>query len=381
MRPIVSVVLFWIVCCVIIAAGSAHAQQSRGFSTSTLTEDGHVDLGFEDVQVTSAVAAATDPACGTCHAPPAAPAPAVPPAPPVPPVPAAPPTKSFTLTLTGAGTGTGRVASDPGGIDCGSACAAIFSASGTVSLRGTPDAGSTFDGFSGDADCADGAVDLTANTNCMATFTLEAMPDPTPDPTPDPAPDPEVGVPTHFRAAALDAEATLSFTPPASGFASAGTRGPATSYLVEVGTAPGVVNLLSRDIGNVTRFTVKAEEGLNFVAVRAVFAEGPGPRSIELAITLPCVAVPGPPETLRATVAGPVVTLTWLDPMQCGATDYLVEVGSGRGANDRRTFSLGNDRASVVFPNVPSGTYFVRVFGTNRYGTGLASNEVEIVVP
>ncbi len=48
---------------------------------------------------------------------------------------------------------------------------------GTVfALSGVASAGSTFAGFTGDADCTDGSVTLTANTTCTADFTLNPPP-------------------------------------------------------------------------------------------------------------------------------------------------------------------------------------------------------------
>jgi hypothetical protein len=52
----------------------------------------------------------------------------------------------LTVTITG----EGSVSSDPPGIDCGSTCMADFDPLSTVTLTATPQASSTFDGWSGD---------------------------------------------------------------------------------------------------------------------------------------------------------------------------------------------------------------------------------------
>ncbi len=53
------------------------------------------------------------------------------------------------LTVAKAGTGTGTVTSDLGGVACGAVCASDVSETSTVTLTATADAGSTFDGWSG----------------------------------------------------------------------------------------------------------------------------------------------------------------------------------------------------------------------------------------
>ncbi len=82
------------------------------------------------------------------------------------------PVTGHTLTITRSGEGTGAVTSDDGGIDCGSDCTETYAAgvSPTVTLTATPAPGSTFAGWSGDADCSDGSVTMNAARSCTATF-------------------------------------------------------------------------------------------------------------------------------------------------------------------------------------------------------------------
>jgi hypothetical protein len=80
----------------------------------------------------------------------------------------------YTLNVTKAGTGTGTVTSTPAGIDCGSTCSVPFDANAFMELTATPTIGSTFTGWSGDADCSDGPVTMTGDRTCTATFTLNA---------------------------------------------------------------------------------------------------------------------------------------------------------------------------------------------------------------
>jgi hypothetical protein len=83
-------------------------------------------------------------------------------------------TAQFTLTVTRAGSGTGVVASLPAGIACGAQCAAVFLDGQVVTLNPNPDLPFVFAGWSGDADCADGVVTMTADRTCVAGFALPA---------------------------------------------------------------------------------------------------------------------------------------------------------------------------------------------------------------
>lgn len=76
----------------------------------------------------------------------------------------------FELDVTTGGTGSGTVTSSPAGIDCGATCATYFDADTEVTLTATPGTFSQFTGWSGDPDCSDGVVTLSAAASCVATF-------------------------------------------------------------------------------------------------------------------------------------------------------------------------------------------------------------------
>ena len=81
------------------------------------------------------------------------------------------------LSVSNPGFGSGHVSSNPGGISCGPTCQAAFSPGTVVSLTATPDAGSTFVGWSGDCS-GTGSCQVTMNQNhsVNAVFALNTLP-------------------------------------------------------------------------------------------------------------------------------------------------------------------------------------------------------------
>jgi uncharacterized protein YkwD len=71
----------------------------------------------------------------------------------------------YPLVLSKAGTGSGSVSKQPDQAD--------YLPGTKVTLTATPAAGSTFSGWSGDADCVDGMITMDGPRNCTATFTSD----------------------------------------------------------------------------------------------------------------------------------------------------------------------------------------------------------------
>jgi streptogramin lyase len=81
----------------------------------------------------------------------------------------------FKLTVKKTGSGSGKVTSSPAGIDCGSTCSFEYDEGTEVTLSASPEAGSTFSGWSGSGCSGTGTckVTMSSEKEVTATFTLE----------------------------------------------------------------------------------------------------------------------------------------------------------------------------------------------------------------
>jgi len=82
----------------------------------------------------------------------------------------------YTLSVGKAGTGTGLVTSSPAGINCGVDCSEPYNFGSVVTLTATPDAGSTFTGWSGGGCNGTGTCQVTMNNAVSITATFTAAP-------------------------------------------------------------------------------------------------------------------------------------------------------------------------------------------------------------
>jgi hypothetical protein len=90
--------------------------------------------------------------------------------------------------------------------------------------------------------------------------------------------------------------------------------------------------------------------------------------------------LPNAPTGLDADVAGRDVALSWTPPAGgVEPTGYRLEAGSTPGASDIARLDTGLSPALGV-PNVPDGTYFVRVRALRNGAVGPPSNEVQVAI-
>jgi hypothetical protein len=152
--------------------------------------------------------------------------------------------KQFPLTVTKAGNGSGTVTSSPAGIACGADCSEAYDIGTLVTLTATPDAGSSFAGWSGGCVGAGTCqVTMTAAVSVTATFS----------------------VPSGLLAVA-------NFITPSIEIFPTGAAGDTAPLRVISGTATTFVQL--RDLAIVNNEIIVADQGANAIDVFPVTASG-----------------------------------------------------------------------------------------------------------
>ncbi len=185
------------------------------------------------------------------------------------------------------------------------------------------------------------------------------------------------GTPTSLVATVTGRAVTLTWAPAAGD--------PATSYVLEAGSAVGLSDLANADTGS-PRATLAATDvppGTYVMRVRTRSAAGTSAPSNEVLVNVAgaCSTVPGAPTGLTASVNGSFVTLTWQAPSgDCAPTSYVIEAGSGSGLSNLASFSTGTTATTFATAGVGAGTYFVRLRSANGTGTSAPSNEIQVTV-
>ena len=152
--------------------------------------------------------------------------------------------------------------------------------------------------------------------------------------------------------------------------------GVATSYIIEGSAAPGEAGASREVDASQTTYQGAMQPGTFYMRVKARNALGVGPPSNEIEVG----GVPGAPASLRATVNGASVSLTWSAPTTGGTpSGFVVEIGSAPGLKNiaSTTYPGNSTSASQV---VPAGTAYVRVRAISVAGMSDASNEVKVTV-
>lgn len=187
------------------------------------------------------------------------------------------------------------------------------------------------------------------------------------------------GPPAHFTISTFRTSATLSWTPSAVGQ-------PASSYIIEAGSAPGLANLARLvTTGPVTSFVVPfVPPGTYFVRVRGRNQIGQGAASQDVSIVMgprgQCLALPAAPVLLTPVVTGNTVTVSWnAAPTGGRAESYIIAAGSAPGQANLALFDTGSSGTSFA-ASAPSGVYYVRIAANNPCGQSPPSNEVSFTL-
>lgn len=135
-------------------------------------------------------------------------------------------------------------------------------------------------------------------------------------------------------------------------------------------------------LGNATSFTVTAPNGTFFVSLQATNAQGTGPESAGVTFSVPGIPLaPGAPGNFAALVSGSTVNFTWTIPATGGAPAlYLMVASLTPGGPAIASLPIAANTGSYSVPNVPPGTYYVRLFAQNLGGSSPASNEVPVTI-
>jgi len=88
---------------------------------------------------------------------------------------------------------------------------------------------------------------------------------------------------------------------------------------------------------------------------------------------------PGTPADLRATATGTTVNITWGAPATGGAPS-IYEVQAALSPGGAIIASLGTTNTSLQVPDVPNGTYYLRVRAANAVGQSTPTSEVTVTV-
>ena len=186
------------------------------------------------------------------------------------------------------------------------------------------------------------------------------------------------GAPTNLTASGSGSTVRLSWTAPATGTP--------TSYVIAAANEPdprGIRTVVDTQ-SVATSFTASGvPAGTYYIRVLATDGVTLSPPSNVVSLLLgKCSRSPAPPRSLTVeSVAGSAVSLTWSGSYGNDyETTFILEAGSRPAVTDLASVDLASPLWSAGVPNVPAGSYYVRVRGKNACGVSAPSNEVLVVV-
>ena len=165
---------------------------------------------------------------------------------------------------------------------------------------------------------------------------------------------------------------TFSWTAPLTG-------GSPTSYSLVAAASPGGAPMATLPLSPALSLTVPGvPAGTYYVRLVAVNSGGTSDPSNEVQVVVTGPSAPGTPTMQAAGVGQSNVRFAWT-PSGSAATSYVLSAALSPGGAP--IAELPATDTTYTVPDVPNGTYYVRVRAVNAGGTSGWSNEVPVVVP
>ena len=176
------------------------------------------------------------------------------------------------------------------------------------------------------------------------------------------------GAPQGLTSAVTGNTVTLTWSAPGSG-------GAPSSYIVEASVVPGGPVVASLPVAGTSLTVPNVPSGNYYVKVRALNGSGAGAPSSEVLVSVSggCPGPPLPPALLVRSV-GLQATVSWGPSGGCAPTTYTMFAGSAPGLSDVTVVNAGGQLG--LGATAPPGVYYVRVLGTNAYGSAMSEELV-----
>ncbi len=159
---------------------------------------------------------------------------------------------------------------------------------------------------------------------------------------------------------------------------SAGAGASADEYIVEVGTSPGSKNYAATTTTSTTVSFDSIPTGTYYARVKARNGSGTSAATADKAFVITGSA-PATPKSFNTVVKGDTITFSWDDvTARDPATEYVVEIGSTRGARDVETLEV--NRSPLELRNVFPDEYFARVLARNEFGDSSPTSDRRYVI-
>jgi predicted phage tail protein len=144
----------------------------------------------------------------------------------------------------------------------------------------------------------------------------------------------------------------------------------ALDYIVEAGTAPGLSDIGEFPVGGLRAMSAAVPSGTYYVRVRSRSRCGVSSPSNEVLVQVGTQA-PGTPTGLTASVIGRTVTISWAAPSSGGSViSYILEAGTSAATPGNLLVRDVGPVTTMSVPDVPIGSYYVRVRAANASGQG-----------